>query len=43
MWKMKNILTEKQETERLKEYRKNKKIEKEKKNIKKKVDNTINW
>lgn len=36
MWKMKNILTEKMETERLKEYRKNKKLEKERKDIKKK-------
>lgn len=41
MWKMKEILTEKQETERLKEYYKNKKLEKERKNIKKKVDNIL--
>lgn len=42
MWKIKEILTEREETERLKEYNKNKKLEKERKNIKKKVDNTIN-
>lgn len=43
MWKIKNILTEKMKTERLKEYKKNQKLEKEKVKVKKKVDNTINW
>lgn len=41
MWKMKNILTEKQETERLKEYRKNLKLEKERENFQKKSEKIL--
>lgn len=42
MWKIKSLLTEREETERLKIYRQNKKIEKQKRETKNKVSNIIN-